>query len=70
MTSGTEEPVFAAPWEAKAFAMAVALRDAGVLEWSEFAERLAAEIATGTGSYYEQWVAALEAVLADRGITG
>ena len=39
-----EGPVFRAPWEAQAFAMAVKLHEAGYFTWSEWAERLAQEI--------------------------
>jgi hypothetical protein len=33
-------PVFRAPWEAQAFATAVALHERGLFAWNEFAERL------------------------------
>ena len=35
-------PVFAEPWEAQAFAMAVKLNEAGVFQWSEWADTLGA----------------------------
>ena len=65
-------PVFREPWEAQAFAMAVALHDRGVFTWSEWAETLGAEIkraqAAGdpdTGdTYYRHWLAALERIVA------
>lgn len=67
-------PVFKAPWEAQAFAMAVTLHERGHFTWKEWAERLAAEIAAAQargerddGSrYYEFWLAALEKVVADK----
>ncbi|HUF33460.1 MAG TPA: nitrile hydratase accessory protein [Acidimicrobiales bacterium] len=70
----SDEPVFAAPWEARAFALAVRLRDSGHLPWTAFQERLATRIAAdpaeATG-YYEHWLASLEDVctslLSDRG---
>jgi hypothetical protein len=37
-------PVFREPWEAQAFAMALALYDKGLFTWPEWAETLAAEI--------------------------
>ena len=37
-------PVFAEPWEAQAFAMAVKLNEAGVFTWGEWAETLGAEL--------------------------
>ena len=67
------EPVFREPWEARAFALAVALHDRGLFTWSEWADALAAEIAAapaddGTG-YYERWLAALERILATKQLT-
>ena len=41
------EPVFAAPWEAQAFAMAVALHERGAFTWTEWAAVLAEAIAEG-----------------------
>lgn len=43
MTSGQ----FDAPWQAEAFALAVALNEAGLLDWSEWAEVFSAELAAG-----------------------
>ena len=61
MNALDEEPTFAAPWEAKAFALAVALRDAGHLSWPTFSDHLAERIAAAPdGAYYEHWLAALE----------
>ena len=70
-------PVFRAPWEAQAFAMALALHERGVFTWSEWAEALGQEIkraqADGdpdTGeTYYRHWLAALERIVAEKGIT-
>lgn len=69
-------PVFGAPWEAQAFAMAVALHARGVFTWPEWAAALAAEIkraqAAGdadTGdTYYRHWLATLENLIADKGV--
>ena len=67
-------PVFAEPWEAQAFALAVALHERGAFTWPEWAEALAAEIAraqaagdpdTGT-TYYRHWLAALERLVAQK----
>ena len=61
MSVGAEHPTFEAPWEARAFALAVALRDAGHLSWPAFSERLAARLAEEPASpYYERWLVALE----------
>lgn len=67
------ELVFAEPWESRAFAMAVALCDAGVFTWREFQQALIARIqhqhATSTdGCYYEHWLGALEDVAARQGV--
>ena len=70
-------PVFREPWEAQAFAMAVALHARGVFTWTEWAAALAAEIkraqAAGdadTGeTYYRHWLATLENLAAAKGIT-
>jgi nitrile hydratase accessory protein len=71
-----EGPVFREPWEAQAFSMALALHERGVFTWTEWAAILADEIkraqAAGdpdTGeTYYRHWLAALERLVADKGI--
>jgi nitrile hydratase accessory protein len=69
-------PVFQAPWEAQAFAMAVKLHEAGHFTWKEWADRLAMEIRRarergdpdlGT-TYYQHWLATLEGLVAEKGI--
>ena len=70
-------PVFREPWEAQAFAMTLSLYDRGVFTWPEWAAALAAEIkraqAAGdpdTGeTYYLHWLAALERLVAEKGVT-
>ena len=65
------EPVFAEPWEAQAFALAVELHARGAFTWSEWAAALGAKIATSPSApYYENWLAALEAIVAARGLAG
>jgi nitrile hydratase accessory protein len=67
-------PVFREPWEAHAFAMAVALHERGLFTWPEWAATLAEEIrraqAAGdpdTGdTYYRHWLAALERLAAEK----
>jgi nitrile hydratase accessory protein len=62
-------PVFAEPWEAQAFAMAVKLNEAGVFQWREWAEALGAELkAEPTRPYYESWLAALERLVEANGV--
>ena len=41
---GSEGPVFREPWEAQAFAVAVALHERGLFGWSEWTAVLADEI--------------------------
>lgn len=65
----TDGPVFAEPWEAQAFAMAVKLNEAGVFAWSEWAEMLGAELkAKPARTYYESWLAALERLVEAKGL--
>lgn len=67
------ELVFTAPWEARAFGIAVVLNEAGMYPWRDFSQGLAAEIATAeqhgipTG-YYERWLATLAKLAIARGL--
>jgi len=66
-------PVFAAPWEASAFAIVLALHRAGRFEWRDWVELLAQEIGSAepdpTGElYYERWTRALERLVAKIGL--
>ncbi len=69
-------PVFAAPWEAQAFALTLALHERGAFTWAEWAAELGRAIrdaqAQGdpdTGAtYYLHWLAALERITAAKGI--
>jgi nitrile hydratase accessory protein len=71
-----EGPVFREPWEAQAFAMALALHERGLFTWPQWAATLADEIkraqAAGdpdTGeTYYHHWLAALERLVAETGV--
>lgn len=66
-------PVFAEPWQAQAFALAVQLSAEGVFTWPEWAAALAAELAGDPADdgtrYYEHWVAALERLAAAKGLS-
>ena len=72
-----EGPVFREPWEAQAFAMALALHDRGLFTWPEWAATLADEIrraqARGdpdTGAtYYHHWLATLERLVMEKRVT-
>src|ERR1700730_5482277 len=71
-------PVFREPWEAQAFAMALALHERGLFTWAEWAATLAREIkaaqAAGdpdTGNtYYRHWLNALERLVAEKKVAG
>jgi len=66
-----EGPVFAEPWQAKAFTMVVALQEKGHLSWPEWTAALATEIAAAPGDpYYERWLAALEKIAVVKGLIG
>jgi hypothetical protein len=61
------ELVFEAPWQARAFAIAVSLLQRDGLGWDAFRPHLVAAIAEDPGApYYESFVAALEAFAAAR----
>jgi nitrile hydratase accessory protein len=70
------ELVFDAPWESRAFGLAVALDEAGVVDWDEFRalliDRIGAWERAHPGdagwSYYERWHEALEGLLVERGV--
>ncbi|HEY6875671.1 MAG TPA: nitrile hydratase accessory protein [Candidatus Dormibacteraeota bacterium] len=62
------ELVFAAPWEGRAFGLAVVLNEKGEYAWDEFRRRLVDEIANGDHPYYESWLDALQSVLLARGL--
>jgi nitrile hydratase accessory protein len=72
-----EGPVFAEPWQAQAFSLAVQLSGEGNFTWSEWASALADELKSAAargepddGSrYYEHWLAALERLVAAKGLT-
>ena len=65
------ETAFEAPWQARAFALAVSLQEAGVLPGPEFARRLGLALqGTGEGqeAYYSAWLSALEAFVLEAGL--
>lgn len=70
-------PVFAEPWQAQAFALAIRLYEKGYFTWTEWAAALTAEIKAagergvpGDGSrYYEHWLSALERLVTNKGLT-
>ena len=66
-------PVFAEPWQAQAFAMAVRLHEQGHFSWSDWATELSNQIAAAgpadTTDYYEHWLATLEVMATATGLT-
>jgi nitrile hydratase accessory protein len=73
----TGGPVFAEPWEAQAFALAVKLSEQGHFTWKEWAAALAEELKSAAGrgepddgsQYYRHWLATLERLVAAKGLT-
>jgi nitrile hydratase accessory protein len=69
-------PVFAEPWQAQAFALAVRLSAQGHFTWTEWSAALAGELkaAADRGEpddgthYYEHWLSALERLVAAKGL--
>ena len=68
--------MFAEPWQAQAFALAVKLSEQGHFTWEEWSAALADElkVAVNRGEpddgsrYYHHWLAALERLVLDRGL--
>jgi nitrile hydratase accessory protein len=77
LRNDVDGPVFAEPWEAQAFALAVKLSEQGYFTWKEWATALADELKAAVergepddGShYYEHWLAALERLVTAKGLT-
>ena len=71
-----QQPVFAEPWEAHAFAIAVKLSEKGLLKCSEWSAALAEEIKVAKeqgqpdfgNTYYQFWLSALETILLEKNI--
>lgn len=70
-------PVFAEPWQAQAFALAVRLSEEGHFTWKEWAAALADELKAAAdrsepddGShYYEHWLSAIERLVTAKGLS-
>ena len=65
-----DEPPFAADWEARVYALAAVLRERGLFNGDELRdaiERLPPEVYLGA-SYYERWLAAIEMLVAEKGV--
>ncbi len=68
------QAVFAEPWQAHAFALAVKLQAAGHFTWSEWSKTLGAEIKAAQArgdpddgtTYYAHWLAALRRLITEK----
>ena len=71
--------VFSAPWEARAFAIALSLSQSGLFSWDEFRAHLITEVGkddraherdgtSDVGAYYHRFVDALLATVRAKGI--
>ncbi len=69
----SDRPTFQQPWEAEAFALALAAHDRGLFTWSEWAETLGRVLADagpagGGVAYYQHWLSALEQITIAKGV--
>jgi nitrile hydratase accessory protein len=70
-------PIFAEPWQAQAFALAVELSAQGHFTWKEWTSALAQELKFAddggnpddSSRYYEHWLSALEGLAAAKALT-
>jgi nitrile hydratase accessory protein len=70
------DPVFAEPWQARAFALTLTLSEQGYFTWKEWTVALACELKAAAdrggiddGShYYDHWLAALEGLVITKGL--
>jgi nitrile hydratase accessory protein len=70
-------PVFAEPWQASAFAVAVSLSQQGHFSWKEWAAALAEELRHSAARgepddgtlYYHCWLATLERLVVAKGLS-
>jgi nitrile hydratase accessory protein len=63
-------PAFSEPWQAEAFSLTVSLHRRGLFTWTEWTETLGREIAAAPEEeYYLRWLAALERIVAEKGLT-
>lgn len=75
--AGPDGPAFDEPWQARSFAIALALQDRGLFSPSEWSSALGQEISRaaaasepGTGDqYFHHWLRALERLVVDKQLT-
>jgi nitrile hydratase accessory protein len=73
MPLDADSPVFNEPWEARAFAMVLALHQRGLFTWPQWAAALSRQITQAQAAgdadlgdtYYQHWLRALESLVAD-----
>ncbi|WP_027349526.1 nitrile hydratase accessory protein [Halotalea alkalilenta] len=73
-----EGPVFDKPWQAQAFSMMVHLYQSGLFAWRDWVQVFSEEIKaspalpgeSANDTYYRQWTAAMEKMVASLGLTG
>jgi nitrile hydratase accessory protein len=73
MPQDADSPVFNEPWEARAFAMVLALHQRGLFTWPQWAAALSRQITQAQAAgdadlgdtYYQHWLRALESLVAD-----
>ncbi len=76
LSRDADDPMFAEPWQAEAFALAVKLSEQGHFAWKEWAAALADELRTAASGgepddgsrYYHHWLAALERLVTAKGL--
>jgi nitrile hydratase accessory protein len=68
-------PVFAEPWQASAFVLAVHLSERGAFAWSEWSAALGHEIQAAVqrgpkegAAYFDRWLDALERLCREKGL--
>lgn len=73
MPQDATSPVFNEPWEARAFAMVLALHERGMFTWPQWAAALSRQITEAQAAgdadlgdtYYQHWLLALESLVKD-----
>ena len=62
------ELVFTQPWQGRVFSLALALRTRRPYAWTAFSERFALATQDPDENYYQAWLTAFEALLAEEGV--
>ena len=68
-----DSPIFNEPWEARSFAIVLALHQRGLFTWPQWAAALSRQIAIAQAAgdadigdtYYQHWLLALESLVKD-----